>query len=110
MPSVLAKLDTDLQIPLDEDAIKSGDPERLLDYLRELTGTLQDLFETVTLTANYTIDLADGAAVYYALKNKEGVYPVGTWRTRQVGDNLVHEFKSAAPDTWTVVKTTERPI
>lgn len=87
MPSKLDHLDPDVRIPYDEEAIKSGDPTRIADYLLELVKTVQDLLEKITIISNYAVDLIDGEAVYSKLKNPDGTYPLGTWRLIQVGDN-----------------------
>ena len=78
MGSKLEKLDTDVRIPFDEEALLSGDPTRTADYLLELVKTLQELFEKITVVSNYAIDLIDGEAIYYALKSSDGTYPNGT--------------------------------
>ena len=81
------RIDTDVKIPFDEDALLSGDPAKIADEWRELVKTLQDLLEKITVAANYALDLVDGEAIYSKLKNTDGSYPIGTWRLIQVGDN-----------------------
>lgn len=108
MSSKLEHLDTDVKIPFDEEALKSGDPVRTSDYLLELVKTLQELLEKITVVSNYAIDLVDGEAVYYALKGSDGTYPNGTWRSIQVGDNLEQQVK--IDGTWTIVQRRERPL
>lgn len=107
MTSKLEHLDTDVRIPYDEEALKSGDPVRLADYVLELVKTTQELLEKLTRVANYAVDLVDGEAVYYSLKGSDGEYPNGTWRSIQVGDNLEQQVKIAG--TWTMVQRRGRP-
>jgi len=108
MSSVIEHLDTDVRIPYDEEALKSGDPTRTADYLLELVKTLQELLEKITVASNYAIDLVDGEAIYYALKQPDGTYPDDTWRRIQVGNNLEDQVKISG--TWTQVQVRERPI
>lgn len=108
MSSVIEHLDTDVRIPYDEEALKSGDPTRTADYLLELVKTLQELLEKITVASNYAIDLVDGEAIYYALKQPDGTYPNGTWRRIQVGNNLEDQVKISG--TWTQVQVRERPV
>ena len=104
----IERLDSEVRIPYDEQALLSNNPQQLADYVRELVITLQDLLEKITTIANYAIDLVDGEAVYYALKSSDGDYPNGTWRRIQVGNNLEDQVKLSG--TWTTVQTRERPV
>lgn len=108
MSSKLEHLDTDVKIPYDEAALKSGNPILTAEYMLELVKTLQELIENITIVSNYAIDLIDGEAVYYALKGSNGEYPNGTWRRIQVGDNLEDQVKISG--TWTFVQRRERPV
>ncbi len=108
MASVIEKLDTDIRIPYDEEALMSGDPARIAEYQLELVKTLQELIEKITIISNYSVDLIDGEAIYYALQLADGSYPNGTWRSIQVGDNLELQVKIAG--TWTQQSVRERPI
>ena len=108
MPSVLERIDPDFRLPYDEEAILSGDPERMASYLLELIKTLNDLIDKIASVANFSIDLVDGAAVYYALKAADQDYSDGTWRRIQVGDNLEDQCKIAG--TWVTAQTRERPL
>lgn len=108
MSSKLEHLDSEVRIPFDEQALLSGNPAQLSDYIRELVVTLQDLLEKITTISNYAIDLMDGEAIYYALKSSDGTYPDGTWRRIQVGDNLEDQVK--IDGTWTIVQRRERPV
>lgn len=108
MGSLLERLDTEVRIPFDEEALKSGDPSRMADYMLQLVKTLQEILEKVSVAANYSIDLIDGEAVYFALKQADGSYPNGTWRNIQVGDNLETQVKIAG--VWTQQSIRERPI
>jgi len=107
MTSKLERLDTNIRIPYDEDALRSGNPVRVAEYLLELVKTLQGLLEKITDATNYAIDLTDGEAVYFDLKQADGTYADGTWRRMQVGDNLEDQVKING--TWTQVQVRERP-
>ena len=85
----------------------SGDPVRIAEEWFELVKTLQGLLEKITIVSNYAIDLIDGEAIYYALKQEDGTYPNGTWRRIQVGDNLEDQVKIAG--TWTFAQRRKRP-
>ncbi len=91
--NILEKLDTEVRIPYDEEALLSKDPARIADYMLELVKTLQELLEKLTVISNYSVDLATGEAAYYALPQDDGTYPDGTWRRIQVGDNLEDQKK-----------------
>ena len=104
MPIVIEKLDEDISLPFDEVALRSGDPQLLTEYLLTLIKTLQDLLGQIVVLANYEVDLADGDAIYYALKQSDGTYPAGTWRTIQVGDDLEDQVLlggDSVTGTWT---------
>ena len=105
---VIEKIDQDFKLPFDEAAILSGDPARLNEYLLVLVKQLQDLVDRFAIVANFTVDLVDGAAVYYALKAEDQDYPNGTWRRIQVGDNLEDQVK--IDGTFVKVFARERPI
>ena len=108
MGSKLKKLDADIRLPFDEEALLSGDPVRITDEWRELVKTLQERLEKITIISNYSVDLVDGEAVYCALQLADGSYPNGTWRIIQVGDNLETQVKIAG--VWTTVQVRERPV
>lgn len=108
MASKLEKLDADIRLPFDEEALLSGDPVRTADYLRELVKKLQELLEKITIVSNYSVDLVDGEALYCALQLADGSYPNGTWRIIQVGENLQTQVKIAG--VWTFVHGRGRPI
>ena len=95
MSNVLEKLDTEVRIPYDEEALLSKDPVRIAEYMLELVKTLQGLLEKLTVISNYSVDLATGEAAYYALPQDDGTYPDGTWRRIQVGNNLEDQKKIA---------------
>ena len=107
MPSTIERLHEEVRIPYDDDALRSGDPARLAEYLLILVKTLRDLLEDITTVVNYAVDLTDGEAIYYSTKGSDGEYPNGTWRRIQVGDNLEDQVKIAG--TWTTAFTRERP-
>lgn len=108
MSSKLEHLDTDIRLPLDEEALKSGNPIRMYDYMLELVKALQERLEEITVISNYTVDLVDGEAVYYGLKSSDGTYADGTWRRIRVGDNLEDQVKIAGE--WVLVQRRERPV
>lgn len=103
----IERLHDEVRIPYDEDALKSGNPVQLAEYLLVLVKTLQELLERITIAVNYAVDLTDGEAVYYGLKGSDGYYPNGTWRRIAVGDNLEDQVKISG--TWTTAFTRERP-
>ena len=109
MSSVLEHLDTDVQLPYDEEALKSDNPVRIANYLLELVKTLQELLEKMTVISNYAVDLIDGEAIYSKLKNADGSYPVGTWRLIQVGNNWERQVQLTL-GTWTFAGDFERPV
>jgi len=105
------KIRLEVDLPYDEEAIKSRDPVQLADYMRELVGTLNEILQEIAAASNLTIDLVNGAAVYYALKDKNGAYPEYTWRRIQVGDNLEDQILiggDSLSGTWTMVQRRER--
>lgn len=104
----LEHLDTDVRIPYDEEALKSGDPVRTADYLLELVKTLQELLENITIASNYAIDLVDGEYLYFGLKGSDGEYPDGVWRRGRDGDDLVEQVKISG--NWVEVQRRERPV
>ena len=108
MTGPLEKLDIDFKIPYDEVALLSKNPVRIAEYMLELAETLQLLLERITTVANFGLDLFDGEAVYYAIRDSDGEYPDGTWRRIQVGDNLEDQVKING--TWTQAQIRERPI
>ncbi len=107
MSNILEKLDTEVRIPYDEEAIMSKDPVRIAEYLLELVKTLQELLEKLTVISNYSVDLATGEAAYYALPQDDGTYPEGTWRRIQVGDNL--EDQKKIDGAWKTAQIREPP-
>lgn len=108
MSSKLEKLDPDVRIPYDEEALRSEDPARLAEYMLELVKTLQGLLEKITVVANYAVDLVDGEAIYSKLKGSDGNYPVGTWRLIQVDNNWQRQVQLTV-GTWTFAGDFERP-
>jgi len=103
------RIDPDVMIPFDEDAILAGDPVKLAEEWRELVKTLQELLERITTATNYSLDLVPGDAIYSKVKNPDGNYPLGTWRLIQVGDNWQREVQLAL-GSWTYAGDFERPI
>lgn len=105
---ILKKLDTQVRLPYDEEALLSGDKSRVAEEWLELVKKLQELLEKITIISNYSVDLVDGEAVYYALKLEDGTYANGTWRRIQVGNNLEDQVKIAG--IWTRAQVRERPV
>ena len=56
MGSKLEKLDTEVRLPYDEEALLSGDPVRIADEWLELVKRLQELLEKITVISNYAVD------------------------------------------------------
>lgn len=105
----IEKIDADLQIPYDEEALLSGDPARIADYQLQLVKTLQELLQKIAEVANYAVDLFDGEAIYSQLKNVDGSYPLGTWRLIQIGNNWERQVQLIL-GVWTFAGDFERPI
>ena len=103
------KLPDDFRIPFDRDAIISGDPVKLTEYLLELAEFLQMLLQSITDAANLTVDLMDGDAIYSKAKLTDGSYPIGTWRLKQVGNNWQRQVQLTL-GTWTVAGDFEVPV
>jgi hypothetical protein len=101
MTSTIERLDTDVRIPYDEEALRSGDPARLAGYLLELVKTLQELLEQITVVSNYNIDAFDGEALYLATKDANGEYPDNAWRLIIVSNAL--EIQKKISGTWTKI-------
>ena len=109
MTSKVERLDTDVRLPYDEEALLSGDKNRIADEWLELIKTLQDLLEKITVVSNYALDLYDGEAIYSKLKLADGSYPLGTWRFIQVGDNWERQVQLVIGE-WTFAGDFERPV
>ena len=104
----ISRLDDDVKIPYDEAALKSGDPLRVSLYLLDLVRTLQELLVDISRVTNSAVDLSDGEAIYSKSK-VDGLYPIGTWRLIQVGDNWERQVQLTL-NTWTFAGDFERPI
>lgn len=107
--SKIEKIDVDLQIPYDEEALLSGDPARIADYQLQLVKTLQELLQKIAEVTNYAVDLFDGEAIYSQLKSADGSYPLGTWRLIQIGNNWERQVQLIL-GVWTFAGDFERPI
>ncbi|KKL80110.1 hypothetical protein LCGC14_2008040 [marine sediment metagenome] len=105
--NILEKLDTEVRLPYDEEALLSKDPVRIADYLLELVKATQELLEKLTVISNYSVDLATGEAVYYALPQDDGTYPDGTWRRIQNGESL--EDQKKIDGAWVMAQRREPP-
>ncbi len=109
MSSKLERLDTEVRLPYDEEALLSGDKNRIADEWLELIKTLQELLEKITVVANFGLDLYDGEAIYSKLKNPDGNYPIGCWRLIQVGDIWQRQVQLAL-GAWTRAGDFEIPV
>ncbi len=105
----ITRVSRDFKIPYDEDALLSGDPARVAAYMLEFAETVELLLSELNDVSNLSVALADGGAAYYSLPDEDGNYPIGTWRTIQVGTNLEHQVQLTL-NVWTSAKTTERPV
>lgn len=101
MTSTIEKLDPEIHIPYDEEALRSEDPARLAEYMLELVKTLQELLERITTVSNYGIDVFDGEALYLGTKDLAGEYPNNTWRIITVSNAL--EIQKKISGTWTKI-------
>ena len=91
---------TEIELPFDYDAITSGDPERLADYIRELIESLQNIQTRVVKVANLILDFGAGGPIYFDLPDENGLYPVGTWRILMVGTVLERQVLESQPNNW----------
>ncbi len=105
----IEKLDTDFRLPLDTEALNSGNPKKMAEYIVELVKVLQILLENITVVANLAIDQADGEAIYSKLKLADGTYPIGAWRLIQVENNWQRQVQLTL-GTWTEAGNFERPV
>lgn len=108
MAAKIERIDSDVKLPFDREALLSKDPEVRVDAQFEMVKYLQDLLEKIVAAANFNIDLADGEAVYYKLRGKDGEYPNGTFRRMQVDANLELQVKISG--NFELAKTEERPL
>ena len=109
MTSKLERLDTEVRLPYDKEALLSGDKNQIADEWLELIKTLQDLLEKIMVVANYSVDLYDGEAIYSKLKLADGTYPIGTWRFIQVGDNWERQVQLVLGE-WTFAGDFVKPV
>lgn len=105
----IERIDPDVTIPFDEEAILTGDPVKLAEEWRELIKRLQEILEVMTVATNYVLDLIPGDAVYSKVKNPDGNYPLGTWRLKQVGDNWERQVQEVL-GVWTYAGQFGLPI
>lgn len=112
MTATIEKLDEEVRIPYDKEALLSKDPKRIAEYMLELVKTLQERIEDLTTVANYGVDLNDGEALYLGLKSADGTYPIGTWRLIVVSNSLQMQEKitdtGVDADDWTKVASHSR--
>ncbi len=104
----IKRLDTEVRLPFDEDALLSKDPLRLTEYIFELIKILQELLADISVATNLTIDLTDGSALYSKSKDATGNYPLGTWRQIQVDDNWEHQVQLTL-GVWTTAQRYKKP-
>lgn len=102
-------VDLDFVLPFDIEAFKSGDPDRIAEAYLELAETLQQLIRDLSGVANEALALTVTNEVYYALPDQNGDFPIGTWRTKQVGNNLEDQVQLSL-GTWTTAHIRERPV
>ena len=105
----IERVDTDIRIPFDKDALSSSDPVEQADALLDIVKVLQNLLEQLVTVTNLNVDAFDGEAIYSKLKDVNGDYPIGTWRLIQVGDNWERQVQLTL-GTWTFAGDFERPI
>jgi len=107
MPIVIEKLEEDVQLPFDEVALRSEDPQKLVEYILVLVKSLQEILGQITVVANYGVDLNDGDALYFGLKDSTGVYPIGMFRWIQVDNTAQLQEKvtntGVSADDWVKV-------
>ncbi len=53
------RFDTDIRLPLDEQALRSGNPNAVADYIIKLVITLNELLRSIGDTGNLEIDISD---------------------------------------------------
>ncbi len=104
----IRRISSDFKIPLDVDALESGDPKRITAYMSELADFLQLFLANIIEVANLVIDLADGDAIYSKPQNIDGSYPLGTWRLKQVDDNWERQVQQTL-GVWTFAGNFEVP-
>ncbi len=104
----IERLDTDIRLPFDEEALRSGNPARMARALFEILKVLQPLLQRISEVANLSIDQADGDAIYSKLKQADGTYPLGTWRLIQIDDSWVRQVQLTL-GTWTEAGKFEVP-
>ena len=83
----IERLDEDIVLPFDEDAILSKNPQKLRDYLRSLIIALQDIQNRLITVANLSLDISDTDVYYFGSKNSSGEYPDSSWRFIKVGSD-----------------------
>lgn len=105
----ITRLPFDGKLPFDREALGSGDPVRVTGYMLELVRTLQGLLSEIVQVTNLIVDVNNGEAIYSKLKDKNGDYPIGTWRLIQVDDNWERQVR-LKPNEWTFAGDFERPL
>ncbi|KKL79138.1 hypothetical protein LCGC14_2017840 [marine sediment metagenome] len=104
----IERLDSDFILPIDIEALTSGDTKLTTEYFVKLVRTLQIVLDEIVAAANFSVTVATGDAVYYKLPGTDGQYIDGTWRTIQVGDNLETQVKISGNFITALVR--ERPL
>lgn len=99
----IRRIDQDITLPFEEEAILSRDPARLAAFLKRFKNELERQLEANRDTTNLLVDNTDGVGLYSRAKDSTGQYPIGTWRLVQDGDNWVREvLTDINADTWTL--------
>ncbi len=104
----IPKLSEPVKLPFDEEALRSGNPSQVFDYMVLFVKTLQELLDEITRNLNFAVDLTDGEAVYWGLRGSDGEYPDGTWRRIRVGVNLEDQVRISGE--WETRQVRERDI
>lgn len=78
----ITRLDEEVFLPYNQEAILSDDKERLNEYVKELIGQLEQIhIKDIHERVNLLIDLQGGGGIIYlGTKDTTGDYPNGTWR------------------------------
>ncbi len=101
MTSTITRVDTDIRIPFDRDALSSSDPTEQARAILDIIKVLQGLLEQLVTVTNLNVDGFDGEALYLGLKDETGDYPNGTWRLIIISEAL--EIQKKISGTWTKI-------
>jgi len=98
----IERLDEEIILPYNQEAILSKDRERLNEYIKQLIGDLErfrlrDIHERL----NLLIDLTGAGAIFYlGTKDSTGDYPNGTWRING-SSSTAYLIQVKIAGTWT---------